>query len=181
MVCPKSADRMRTSLSSRGYRVTRAYCVTVVHRTAPGLVSNQCGKSVPPPAKLMRSGVLARMMTDPPRLLVERSGTKVRVALMVLCVVVYCQCNRLWGPRTSACATSARATITRATIIGREKADGDNRRWNNESRIRSNLRGARGGRPLVGRYRVHAGSDGLWRNSRAGDCRRALSRLACCR
>src|SRR5271165_1380327 len=92
---------MRTSLSSRGYRVTRAYCVTVVHRTAPGLVSNQCGKSVPPPAKLMRSGVLARMMTDPPRLLVERSGTKVRVALMVLCVGVYCQCNRLWGPRTS--------------------------------------------------------------------------------
>src|ERR1017187_7091284 len=35
----------------------------VLHSTAPGRFSNQCGKSVPPPAKLMRTGVFARMMT----------------------------------------------------------------------------------------------------------------------
>src|SRR6478672_8478669 len=35
----------------------------VLHSTAPGRFSYQCGKSVPPPAKLMRTGVLARIST----------------------------------------------------------------------------------------------------------------------
>src|SRR5919197_2502275 len=58
--CPRSSERIRTSRSDLGEILTRARWSIVADRTAPPWRSNQCGRSVPPPTKLIRRGASAR-------------------------------------------------------------------------------------------------------------------------